>query len=496
MTKIYCNEFDGGVAESNYDTRANVASDMYHLSATIDPKVLRNFRANQKDTLSGGSTAVYCFDGAPRSTGTFIGLGHDNGSPAQAKFFRKNNNDMNSYWQISSSNASPSTAYTPYYNGCFAYKTYVFGVCYTSSGATVSLYRYEGDANTTSFSTISPTTASTTMANPIVHSQDNIAYFGIGTTISKFDGTTFTGNVLALPYTILSITEYGSYLAILCLTDNNKAVVYLWGRDTSITTLQELFLAGDDRPVTMVNINGVLVVATHSNSASSPYLEDRLTCRGLYGGRFVVLKSIPVRSGFGFSKKWVVWKDVGYILNQQDTYLYSFGWNKKGEFYIAKDRAGIYDGESNSFCYNFFNIGDYFCFANSDGKVMTTYNSNPLYSVIDGYWHSIPNPCMAQQAPRDLPKMKQIKSVWARFYANSAGYGTATMKLTADADSQVTIFSESAPASKNLFVIEASARSDGSPIGSGRDLKFQLITDQGIDIIDYGYEYEVEETQI
>lgn len=501
MAKIYCTEFDGGIAESNYDRRPNVASDMYHMTATVDPNVLKNHPANQKDTYDGTNENVYCYDAVPRGNGTYIGLGIDRASPPKCKFYRKNNNDLNSYWQVSSVDAAPSTSYTPYTNGAFAYKTYVFGVCYASSGATVSLYRYEGDANTTSFSTISPTTASTTMAKPIVHSQDNIAYLGIGTTISKFDGTTFSGNVLTLPYTIVAIQEYGTYLAILCITSLGKGVVYLWGRDTSVSTLQEIYLAGDDTPKTMLNINGILVVISQGHYVGSGvnyFLDSKITARALIGGKFVVTKSISTTNLItiqnpNINNNWAMWKDVGYFFDaSSNCQLYACGWNKQGEFYISKDRWGGFDGETISSTSNFFNLGDYFGFAINGGGVRISYAADPLSRSIDSYWHSIPNPAIAQQAFADLPKIKSVKKVWARFYANSAGYGTVSMKITRDANSQETIFSESAPSGKRLFVIEADSLSTGGEIGSGRDLKFKINTDQGIDLIDYGYEYEIE----
>lgn len=508
--KITCNKFNGGLAESRYDRRPNVALDMYHYDALLDPYVLHNHRALQKDTVSGGTNsgteAVYCYDAVPRGTGTFIGLGVDvNGGTTTCKFYRKNGNDLNSYWAQSSSNAAPSIAYTPFYNGAFAFQTYVYGVTYTSGGATCAIYRYEGDANTTSMGTFSPTTASTSMARVTVHSQDATAYLGIGTTISKFIGTTITANVLTLPYTIISTCEYGQYLAILCVTPTGRGVVYLWGRDTTITTLQEIFLAGDDTPKYMFNINGSIIVISLSYDigSSGVYLTTKLTARVLIGGKFNILKTItppdttPDFGGWAYT----TWKDVGYFLDHSsNTQLYAVGFNRDGEFYISKDKSGKYDGETTTFCANFFNLGDYFGFSTNisggvSGAVRISYNSSQLYSTIDSYWKSVPNPMMYQYAPDDLPKIKQVKKVWARFYANSAGYGTAVMKFTGDNNSEVTIFSESAPASKNSFVIEADTQTSGDQIGSGRDLVFKIITDQGIDLVDYGYEYDTENSQ-
>lgn len=99
MTKIICNQFDGGIAESRYDKSPNVALDMYHFDAISDPNVLRNHCANQKDTVSGGTNSgtenVYLYDACPRSNGSYIGLGIDsNGGSTVPKFYRKNGNDL------------------------------------------------------------------------------------------------------------------------------------------------------------------------------------------------------------------------------------------------------------------------------------------------------------------------------------------------------------------------------------------------------------------
>jgi len=508
--KIICNQFDGGIAESRYDKRPNVALDMYHFDSLSDPYALKNHPANQKDTVSGGTNSgtenVYLYDACPRSNGSYIGLGiNSNGASTIPKFYRKNSNDLNSYWAQSVIDAAPSTAYTPYYNGAFAFQTYVYGVTYTSSGATVSIYRYEGDANATAMGTFAPTTASTTMARVTVHSQDAVAYLGVGKTITKFTGTTITANVLTLPYTILATAEYNQYLAILCVTDTGKGIVYLWGRDTSITTLQELYLSGDDTPKTMMNINGILVVISagyYSSSAVNYFLESKINARALIGGKFNLVKSLSMTPLYAsqvpnIGNSSAVWKDVGYFFDaSSNCQLYACGWNKKGEFYIAKDKWGGYDGETITSSQNFFNLGDYFGFAINSSAVRISYAASPLYRTIDSYWKSVSNPMMYQYAPDDLPKVKTIKKVWGRFYANSAGYGTVSMKITADNNSEITAFSEASPSGKNSFVIEADTQTSGDQLGSGRDLIFKIGTDQGVDLIDYGYEYDTEETQI
>jgi hypothetical protein len=502
MTKIVNDRFNGGLAEGRYDKRSNVALDMYHYDAFTDPTVLHNHRANQKDTYNGVNENVYVYDASVRSNGTYIGLGNDRSSPQKCIFYRKNNTDLNSYWSPSVVDAAPSTSYTPFYNGTFAFQTYVYGLCWTSGGATVSLYRYEGDANATSMGTFSPTVAATTIPRVTVHSQDATAYIAIGKTISKFTGTTITANVLTLPYTILSTCEYGLYLAILCVTDAGKGIVYLWGRNTAITTLQELYIAGDDSPKYMYNINGRLIVVSasiNSGSSSNYFLWTRITARVLNGGVFTVLRSVPIQDSYPRFETYTytTWKDTGYFLDYNNAQVYAVGFNQNGEFYITKDRSGRYDGESAYACRNFFNLGDYFGFSLVDGAgaVRISYNGQDLYSTIDSYWKTTANPGMYQQAPQDIPKIKQVKRVWARFYTTNAGYGTATMKITLDNNAEATIFSESAPSGKNNFTIEATTLTSGDQIGSGRDLIFKIITDQGIDLVDYGYEYDPEDSQ-
>lgn len=85
----------------------------------------------------------------------------------------------------------------------------------------------------------------TNVSNGIVHSKDDILYVGYDNIIAKNNAGSWTLAALTLPsdYYITSICEYGNYLAIACAPASSAgrtvSRVFLWDRDSSLTTLSE-----------------------------------------------------------------------------------------------------------------------------------------------------------------------------------------------------------------------------------------------------------------
>ncbi len=105
----------------------------------------------------------------------------------------------------------------------------------------------------------------TTVAEPVHHPNDDIAYFFYDNVVGKIDGASaFEDNVLVLP-TNLKITSacaYGNYLAIACVTKDSidqSSVVYLWDRDSSLTTLSQIIDFGKGKIEKLSNLNNNLI---------------------------------------------------------------------------------------------------------------------------------------------------------------------------------------------------------------------------------------------
>lgn len=492
IKKVLVNRFDGGLAETKYPDRKNVAADMSHCDIYTDPRLLKNLRRNEKDTNQSAAEQFYLLDGVRRSDGKIIGVGYASSVSTQARFFRKNNDDITSYWQT----GSVAAGNTPYYNGAISYKDSVY--CLSYSGTSNSLYRYDGDANVTSMVTAFTESGSgSEIPKPIIHPQDAKLYIAIGKTVFVWDGSAGTVTTgITTPYTIVGMSYWGTYIALACVDEQGRSIVYLWGRDTTITTFQEVIPFGDDKIVLLANLNGVLIgVSTRSSSAS--FLDAKVKVRGYVGGTPKLLKEYQMSTYSGISGAYVVWKDVLYFLDRTQAnpyaFLWAFGFNRNGEPFLTKDRTSQYEGTTDSYTPNFFNIHDYFFFGQYSGRVTRTYDSNPLYNTFDSTYTF---PFNVGVEVEDHAKLKKLHSVYVRAYANSAGYGTLKLEYSIDGGAFTTLFSETSPSGKNNYVIECLNDTNGDPLGEGRDIQFKLTFDQGIDIAEFGYKYESVETTI
>lgn len=105
----------------------------------------------------------------------------------------------------------------------------------------------------------------TTVVQPVHHSSDDIAYFFADNDIHKLNGVTWTDNALVLPTNIriTCATEYGNYLAIGGVENatgsNPRSIVFLWDRDSSLTTLTERLDFGQGKLVHLAVLNNKLI---------------------------------------------------------------------------------------------------------------------------------------------------------------------------------------------------------------------------------------------
>lgn len=96
----------------------------------------------------------------------------------------------------------------------------------------------------------------------LVHSKDDILYIGVDNRIIKNDNTSWSV-ALTLPtyYKITSLCEYGNYLAIAVapLSGVGNSRVYIWDRDSSLSTLTESIDFGAGSLMILEELEGILV---------------------------------------------------------------------------------------------------------------------------------------------------------------------------------------------------------------------------------------------
>ena len=123
----------------------------------------------------------------------------------------------------------------------------------------------------------------TTLASPVHHYADDIAYFFTDNKVHTLNDSTWTSNVLTLPSNlkIMDAVPYGDYLAIGCapIGTNGVSVVYLWDRDSSLATLSERIDFGEGELTHLANLNNRLT------AIMDYYLDDG---NGLRKGKILI----------------------------------------------------------------------------------------------------------------------------------------------------------------------------------------------------------------
>lgn len=118
--------------------------------------------------------------------------------------------------------------------------------------------------------------AGTSVAQPVHHPSDDIAYFFRNNVVSSLNNTSFTAAALTLPSNmkITAACPYGNYLAIACVTkgtSHQKSIVFLWDRDSTLTTLKERIDFGDGSIVHLVTLENKLLAIMDVFASSSFY---------------------------------------------------------------------------------------------------------------------------------------------------------------------------------------------------------------------------------
>lgn len=105
-------------------------------------------------------------------------------------------------------------------------------------------------------------TTATNVATPVHHSADDKLYFFADNIVHSWDNSSFA-TALTLPSNlkIVSACEYGNYLAIGC-TDKSgfgKSTVFLWDRDSSLSTISGKIDFGEGQLRHLANLNNKLI---------------------------------------------------------------------------------------------------------------------------------------------------------------------------------------------------------------------------------------------
>lgn len=515
MTKVLVNRFGGGLAMSERPQTVDEQSASGGFDVFTDPYLLKKIDSMTVNELASGAsvTSGECpvYDATKRaSDGRIIGVGATSASTSTFRFYRKDSSMTGNWVQNTSTGNGIVNA------NAFAvlYKDVQYGYYVQTSES--RLYRYDSDTASTLIGTTAD--AHTEVCpKPVVHSQDNILYMGSNKTVSKFDGTTFTASAITLPYYITSLAEYGTYLAISCQTPEG-GVIYLWGRDTSLTTLQDVIKVDNGKLQIIENLDGYLVAVTETpfdpyvGSISTVGTYKTVTVRMFIGGSMKIVKKTYLGANENGSNQLLSHKkairDGALLFSTGSNFLMKFGLNKQGQYILSRDAPVTpATGSPNLITqYSFFVLGDYLF---SSLRATSGSPSNGLLYRNNGlnggtseyfqqsYYVTTINPMMD---PNDRIKDKQLKKVAIHFCSASTTSGTVTIKYSIDNGTTYTTaiaqdFSSTTLPSK-YYRFEADQDSSGDQFKTGIEFLFKIETTYQIDPIQFWYEYETTDSLI
>jgi hypothetical protein len=351
----------------------------------------------------------------------------------------------------------------------------------------------------TAASQVSPTTM-LNVAQGIVHSQDDILYLPYDNKIATNNNKTWTLAALTLPADlyITSICEYGTFLAIACAPLGvGKSRVYLWDRNSSLTTISANIDWGFGIIKVLEEIEGYLVgISLDATNRTSRYRVNFKYYAGAGGARqFAILTStstpvIPMR-------KQKINNRVHFLMSitlngSSRDGLWSVTHFGGGQFALAHERtpnndtalgAGVLKG--------FYVTGDYAFISyvdNASAYQLSKTNDQASYtatSIIE----TIINPNMPAG---DKVQKKKLLSIGAMYDPLPSGGSCVVKSKTNGASSYTTVFTETTTSAVKTEPVPVP--SGGTYLTDGEEFEFQINSTGGVVPTFLIYKYAVEES--
>lgn len=352
-----------------------------------------------------------------------------------------------------------------------------------------------------------------------VHPKDQILYVPYDNFIGTITNSSETINTaqftLPVQYQIPCLTNYGNYLAIPAYTNfgasQNSSIVYLCGRDTSITTFDESIQWGSGKLKVLNNLKGVLIGISEVSSLDGTQNQDgaSILIQGYNGGtdpfliqeikaNHLIASGHPqatINQNVNFIYKNRLYFSVNIIPADgiQESYygLWSVGKNKvNGQYTVTMERMATNDNSELGVLAAAFNgdfvsmvhtaVGTLTCTINGATSAATygatsVYESiiNPDMPQIDGIYNKSLIAVGVQTAP-----LQTGQQVVMKYRVDSTGsWTTLFTKTTTSPDTNLTAFE--LPLSANIGSI------------NGRNFEFRLESTGGAIITGFSYKYDI-----
>ena len=346
------------------------------------------------------------------------------------------------------------------------------------------------------------------IAQGLVHSKDDILYIPYDNKIAKNNNGSWTSEALTLPeeFYVTSICEYGNYLAIAGapINKDGNSRVWLWDRDSTLTTLSESIDFGDGELLILEKVEGVLVGIT-KKGGSTIYVDDKIIFRYYIGGSFAK-KYLELESDlftYLLQDKQKVNNRLLFLMGGTFDGVYRVGlWaisRVADGIALVQEEKVINDTEilkgSNAIL-GFYKIGDCTFIAytdiSNDEQVSKTDVSGQQFSYYGAtsVWETTINPSMPIA---DRSANKQLLGVRVHYSPLPTSAKEIKLYYRVNGGSWTEIFTDDID---NSTFTEKIKDANGSNFSTGREYEFKLEFKGDVEIAELTYSYKTIESQI
>lgn len=397
-------DFSGAITDDVRDERSDVLQMVTNFNALLRKRGMVPYRDSEAIADgAGGPNDLRAFQIAlgPSSAYKLFALGHET-SQVYARIFYKNlvtsgtENLADGGWTETAKNIDSADAIE---RNFFVYYKKRARIFFGKAGK-IGSYDPTGAQN---INDEAHNLAHTTIAQGIVHSKDDIMYVPYDNKIATNNDNAWTDAALTLPthYVITSICEYGDFLAIMCahVDGVSNSRVYLWDRDSSLTTISASIDWGSGSGAIVEEVDGILIgVSTASgsipgfNTNGQVRFAPRVIFRYLSGTQAIKIREylgeattlyLPIskqkqdnRLYFNMSiKLWGAQRDG----------VWSFGRVPGGEYTLVHERTPQNDTAVTSYIpYGFLFVGDFLfqSYNNNGTNTLSKTNDQASYTAM------------------------------------------------------------------------------------------------------------------
>lgn len=506
MKTISINRFDNGMADSRFSQTVGQFSVSKHFDINAFPFRLLPYRGMAVDT---GATTNSIGNIIVGSDGLFYGLGTDQtGNPTTPRVWKKADNATDYAKLANSSGSSPVD-----YNLFVEYHDYFY---YMGNSRYVGKFDRTGVVGANA--SFLDLTSYTNCAQGVFHPKDDILYIPYDNKIATVNGTTGTAVALTLPsyLTITSIAPWGNYLAIACAPTGSlttsaagggfKSVVYLWDRDTSLTTVSESIDWGTGVLRVLNVLDGVLIGISDSGGSSANIQDrDSIVIKGYAGGTPFIIKEISTEKMTTTFPDAVINPRVNFIYRNKLHFsvnikggstspnyygVWTLGKSKiSGQYAVNLERVATNDNSETGVIACAIS-GDYASMVHTAvGTLTFSINTSAISAAFaaTSIYESLVNPGMPAV---DFNKRKKLNR-FSVFTAPLTSSGQVVAKYRVDGGSWTTVFTKTSTSPDTDLVGYSQTGLGDTQFTDGRHYEFRLESTGGAEILGYEYEYDL-----